>query len=207
MEPSFTHHDAPVGMPIIRHLPRVACSIQAFEICFQGRFIGLIRLRRTTRMANANTAEHIEMHPSLTWLIVGVLLFGGGGAPLIQEQPIIGCISVVIGALYLGALMWTAFSPRSRLRLSPDGFTFGSMRRISTYRWSDVAAFFPLRVAGNDRVCFTFSKEFGGETKLRRINQDFGGFDRFLPNDYGMKADQLADLLESWRVRNVNRAT
>jgi len=79
------------------------------------------------------------------------------------------------------------------------------MRRVSTYRWSDVTAFFPQEVGGHKRVCFTFSKQFDGETKLRKTNQEFGGFDRFLTENYGMKPDQLAELLESWRIRYADR--
>ncbi len=157
-------------------------------------------------MTKTSANEQMEIHANPTWFFVGIILFGGGGALLIQQRPIVGIVSVAIGALSFVVLLWTAFSPRSRLRLSPEGFTFGTIRRISTYRWSDVAAFFPLRVAGHDRVCFKFSKEFSGEMKQRQINQDFGGFDRFLPNDYGMRADQLAELLESWRSRYVDRA-
>ena len=71
---------------------------------------------------------------------------------LIQQRHIIGFLSAAMGAVSFVALVWAAFSPHSRLRLSPEGFTFGSVRRVSTYRWSDVAAFFPqdIVIAADD---------------------------------------------------------
>ncbi len=58
-----------------------------------------------------------------------------------------------------------------------------------------------MRFGGNTWVCFVFSARFTGEEKLRRINQQFGKFDRFLPNNYGLSAMELAQLMESWRIR------
>lgn len=118
----------------------------------------------------------------------------------------VGWLGVGIAVVACAMYIWVVFSPNSRLYLSADGFRFGTLRRISAYRWSDVARFFPLRIGPHDRVCFTFSTRFEGEEKLRRINQKFGGFDRFLPDDYGMKAGELADLLESWRTKFADRA-
>src|SRR5579872_1097633 len=97
---------------------------------------------------------------------------------------------------------WVPFAPRMRLYLSPEGLTFGTLRRRSTYRWSDIASFFGLHLGSwCHTVGFNFSESFTGERKLRRINQEFGRFDRFLPDTYGMQPVELAALLENWRLR------
>jgi hypothetical protein len=152
-------------------------------------------------MTESDASEEMEIHPRPTWLIVGVVFFAGCGALSFKQRPIVGVVSIVIGIVFLALLSWVAFSPRSRLRLSAHGFTFGSMRRVSTYRWADVEAFFPCRFARRTWVCFTFSPLYSGERRVRSINQRFGGFDRYLPLDYTMRPEALAQLLEKWRVK------
>jgi len=151
--------------------------------------------------------EQLVVHPNPTWLIVGALFFGGVGTVIVSRHQLSGWLGVAIGMVFFIVLLWTVFSPHSRLRLSVEGFSFGSMRRVSAYHWSDVAAFFPCRFAGRTWVCFRFSPYFTGERKVRRINQDSEGFDRFLPNDYGMRPVELAQLLEGWRLRHGNHTT
>lgn len=145
--------------------------------------------------------EQLVLKPNVTWFVIGIVFFGGGGALLMPENKIVGCLSVAFGLVSFVILMWTVFSPRSRLRLTETGFSFGTMSRVSAFRWSDVAEFFPVYFGNRTWVCFRFSPSFRGERELRRINQEFGGFDRFLPFTYGMQADDLVRLMESWRSK------
>ena len=86
------------------------------------------------------------------------------------------------------------------LRLTPEGFSFGTLRKQYFYKWSDIAAFGVGTIVGK-KTCFTLRADYPGETKVRAINQEFMGFDRFLPDTYGMKPTEVAVLLEEWRQR------
>jgi hypothetical protein len=114
------------------------------------------------------------------WIFRGLLLLCG----------------VLGGVTSLAAL----FSKRMMLRLSPAGFQFGTLRKKYSYRWSDVVQFGVVHMVGK-RVCFTFHPSFRGEEKVRKINRP-AGFDRFLPDDYGMQPLKLAELLEQWRTQH-----
>jgi len=121
---------------------------------------------------------------------------------MIRRHEWLGWVFVPLMAIGTFFSASVPFLSRMRLRLSPSGFTFGTLRRKYEYRWSDVAAFFALSMGSNLRtVGFNFSRSYSGEQKVRRINQEFGGFDRFLPDTYGMRPLELVTLLESWRLK------
>jgi hypothetical protein len=116
-------------------------------------------------------------------------------------------------ALLFGFTAWVLPAPRMRLRLSPEGLAYGTLRRRYFFRWSDVAKFGVADFAGHRWVVFLLAPHYQGDKReralnrslhderVRAINRGFGGFDRFLPDTYGMRAVALAELLESWRVR------
>src|SRR5260221_3792593 len=133
-------------------------------------------------MRQENPSE-IVLHSNSTWIIIGAVFFGVTGIFLAYSGQWFGWISMATSLACFVLLFWMIRSPNSRLYLSTRGFRFGSLRRVSTYRWSDIDRFFPRRVANIERVCFTFSEQYQGEARLRQINQNFGGFDRFL-TDY-----------------------
>jgi len=89
----------------------------------------------------------------------------------------------VAGAVFvIGFAAWVTVAPRMRLRLTAEGFTFGTARRRYCYRWSDVAEFHTADFGHNRWVVFTFTPEYTEEAEVRSINQAFGRFDRILPD-------------------------
>ncbi len=125
------------------------------------------------------------------------------GLCTILRGTVLGWLFLILGTFLTLFCLCAPFVPRMRLHLTETGFSFGSLRRRSTYRWSDIAHFFPLEFGGQRHVGFNFSPTFTGgqrDERVRRINQGFGGFDRFLPDNYGLERKALAQLLESWRL-------
>jgi hypothetical protein len=89
----------------------------------------------------------------------------------------------------------------SYLKLNRGGFVVRSLFRTWPLRpWSEVSEF---RVAtfgpGNQRVLYDFE---GGPAALRKINTAIVGATNALPETYGLKAQELADLMNDWRHRN-----
>jgi hypothetical protein len=105
-----------------------------------------------------------------------------------------------MAVVLIGFTAWVMLAPRMRLRLSPSGFAYGTARRRYFFRWEDVAEFGVARFAGYWWVAFNLVPGYRGDERVRAINQEFGRFDRFLPDTYGMRAVELALLLESWRL-------
>jgi hypothetical protein len=75
----------------------------------------------------------------------------------------------------------------------------GTLRRVSTYHWTDVERFFTARLGRSHRVGIAFVSYFREEPPIQWLNPRLRR--KFLPDDYGMSAIELARLLESWRVR------
>jgi hypothetical protein len=92
------------------------------------------------------------------------------------------------------------------LKLSSHGFTIRTWFRDESFRWSDVKefrlityrylGFVPIRRS----VGFRFSETYKRNV-LRRIAGAIVSFDRILPDNFGMKAQQLVGLLESIRLQ------
>lgn len=90
------------------------------------------------------------------------------------------------------------------LKLTSQGFTVRNWFREESFRWSDVKefrlityrylGFIPVRRS----VGFRFSETYKRNV-LRRIAGAIVSFDRILPDNFGMKAQQLVALLESAR--------
>src|ERR1043165_6871781 len=100
-----------------------------------------------------------ELKPNpIKWAGFGIFFlfcFGMGLQELNAGVKVIGIIGIawgIIGAIVsIGAL----FSRRLRLRLTPQGFEFGTFRKRYFYPWSEIAGF-GVGALGGEKVCFTF---------------------------------------------------
>src|SRR6266404_3321264 len=130
---------------------------------------------------------------SLFTALMGAVQAGNGGW-------LVGGLLIAWGVF--GSVICTAvlFSKRMALRLTPEGFGFGTLKKRYFYHWSDVLVF-GVGSIGVKRVCFTLHENIREEKRIRQINQGAIGFDRFLPDTYGKKPMELAKLLEDWRHR------
>lgn len=124
---------------------------------------------------------------------IGVLMISAGQLVGLLTAGFFGLGVIVFGALLL---------PNSAyLRLGPDGFTVCSLFRAHSYRWSDVGPFSVDRVGLNRMVVFNYSDDYRGSPRLRRVAAAMAGYEGALPDSYGMKLEDLADLLNEYRRR------
>jgi hypothetical protein len=93
----------------------------------------------------------------------------------------------------------------SYLYLGPDGFAMCSFRRIHTYRWSDVEYFTVGVISSNKMVMFNFSPSYVQHGKMRTVSRALAGHECALPDTYGMKAEELAALLNAYRDRFIEQ--
>ena len=92
------------------------------------------------------------------------------------------------------------------LKLSSQGFTIRNWFKEESFRWSDVKefriityrylGFIPIRRSVGFRFSDTYKRNV-----LRRIAGVLVAFDRILPDNFGMKAKELAALLEATRLQ------
>ncbi|QOY90058.1 hypothetical protein [Paludibaculum fermentans] len=115
----------------------------------------------------------------------------------------------------IGAVIsFTSLLPSAAwLKLDTQGFTYRIAFRTHQYNWADIQSFAVLtrRYLGiipiSRSVCFTFTAEHK-KTKslLLRMATVIARFDGQLPDNYGMKARDLAALMEIWRLQSASNA-
>ena len=110
------------------------------------------------------------------------------------------------------AILLTAVSSipgATSLKISANGFTVRKWFKEDSYRWIDIKEFklityrymalIPIRRS----VGFTLSKTYAKSNALSRMVGAIASYDRILPDNFGMKAQQLLVLLESARREAV----
>jgi hypothetical protein len=152
-------------------------------------------------MSNAPAQSSIVLRPDMTNFIVATMVFGGIGGSEVYHGNILGWIVIGFAACLACMTVWVLASQRFRLRLSPEGFRFGNMRRTSAHRWSDVQEFVVRKDQYLTRVGIRFTGAFEAERRARQPPGGYMRINRRLPCRYGMREDALCRLLENWRLK------
>lgn len=90
----------------------------------------------------------------------------------------------------------------SYLRLTQEGFTYCSLFRRHTFRWSDVTSFSVVRVGRNDMVTWDVAPRYKKQSLARAVARGIADVEGALPDTYGMKASALAALMDTLRLRH-----
>lgn len=123
-----------------------------------------------------------------------------GGLMIYGNQRAGWYVVIVFG---LGSLVFAVqlLPGSSYLLLEPDGFTVRALYRSQKYGWAEVERFGVTHIGGNKTVAFDFSSEYGKGRVARRVAAGISGYEGALPDTYGMKPEQLAELLNEWKAR------
>jgi hypothetical protein len=89
---------------------------------------------------------------------------------------------------------------QSYLVLDSLGITIKSMFRTIEIQWNEVENFYTERKNQRDVVAFRFINKKTTYLNVKNLYSET----ECLPDDYGMKAADLADLLEYYRIRGVS---
>jgi hypothetical protein len=135
-------------------------------------------------------------------LLVCSILFVAGGLWMAQEKPVQGYLGVAFFGLCAVVFVIQLLPNSSYLLLASEGFTFCGMFRKHFFQWSDIHAFsvFSFSHSGN-MVGWKFSSQYQPQPGMRRLNKNFFGVEAGLPITYGMKAEELAELMNGLSLR------
>ena len=156
-------------------------------------------------------SERVLRPSRLSWLlvlaislafVVGGLLALFGPRPAKPEDAwgmwlCVGFFGLVAGVALLQFLPQSSF-----LRLHADGFTVRTLYREATYRWEDVDTFGVMVVRLHKMVGFNYAPHFDRAKRLRRAVAAVAGFEGALPDTYGMKAEELANLMNEYKYQH-----
>ena len=144
---------------------------------------------------------------------IGIIGFPGWLGVLTR---IIGWFALVFFGLAVPVVLFQLLTNRSYLLLTRDGFQMIGFRKSRFIPWSEVGAFtawtfpnpvlamFPkwIRDVGRPKmVLFDYRPDVESFRRMRAVNQTLTGHDAGLADTYGLKAEELATLMNDWRSR------
>lgn len=164
-----------------------------------------------------NDVTTLKLKPGLLknfLIIVACIPFVLFGVLMIFSNQLFGWVVVGFFGLGIGVLLRRTLSGNFYLLLNSNGFTVEDPVKSYTYNWKDVQEFVAAHPAektlpGLDSrklVFFNLTDSFKQQTKLELVNRELNGFDSYLPDTYGKKAEELANLLNAWHKRFVEQA-
>lgn len=147
-------------------------------------------------------ADELVLRPKRRWallLLAGTLFVGGSAIPLlVDEGPLrwLGWFLLLTGALGVLLTLLLLVDGSPEVRLDRGGFTLRMWFRKDRIRWDEVSH---CGVGGSrwEYVVFDFVRDHPRRRRGGRWSVD--GHDAAIFAVYGMKADEMALLMNSWR--------
>jgi hypothetical protein len=93
-----------------------------------------------------------------------------------------------------------------RIELSPDGFTVYALGTIRTTAWSDVSSFSSVRASALSKIVAVNPADSRTLGRAGAAVRKVVGFNRALPDTYGLSAENLAALMNDWHTRYAGRS-
>jgi hypothetical protein len=105
------------------------------------------------------------------------------------------CGAVLLAQLFPGA---------SYLHIRGNGFEYCSLfRKSPLILWQDVSDFRVVRIPPSGKRMVVFDREAAPDYGIRRFNRSVIGATDGLPESYGLRPEELAELLNDWRMRST----
>jgi hypothetical protein len=140
--------------------------------------------------------------PWKTLLVLIVCLgFVAAGVFLVPERSAMFYASIGLFALGAVVMIVQLLPGSSYLTVSREGFETCTLFRKTLTRWQDVSEFGVYRMRGSKFVGFNFSPEYSKAAGARKVSRGLVGFEGALPDTYGFRAEDLAELLDYCRSR------
>lgn len=88
----------------------------------------------------------------------------------------------------------------SSLTLTPEKFIVRTLFRSFEHTWDEVESFFATHISVNKMVAFNYSELYTRQQRGRAFSSKLTGVEAALPDSFGMKPEDLAMLLNSWKA-------
>lgn len=134
------------------------------------------------------------------WLLLGCGMFVAGGLWMAQDKGWIGYLCAGFFALGIPVAVVQLLPGSTYLRIADDGLSFANMFRITTIPWNVIDQFFVVTLkqtgmAVHKLVAFNFVPSYDRARLGRRISSAIAKCEGALPDTYGQKAEDLAEIL------------
>lgn len=158
----------------------------------------------------AASESDVVLRPSMRKLLrymLGCAVFVAIGIfALARDEGPIGWMCVAPFSVGLLVFAVQLLPNASYLRLTNSGFEFCSMfRKSDLIPWGDVSHFRVAAVPPSTTNLVVYDLEKPSAHAHRRVNRALIGASDALPDTYGLDAEELADVMNSWRHRALTR--
>lgn len=135
---------------------------------------------------------------SAVLLLLGSSIFVAGGIWMGITGDWIGYLCAAFFALGILVATVKLIPGSTYLQLDQSGFTFCNMFKKTTTPWSVIDSFFVITIHHNKMVVFNFVPSYDRSKLGRRISKGLANCEGGLPDTYGKKAEELADLMNTY---------
>lgn len=152
--------------------------------------------------------DELRLFPSkkkMLLLIAGSSLFTIGGISGLGSGDVTPWLCTIFFGLCALVGIVNILPNASYLHLTPDGFEVKSLYKLRSYAWSDVHDFRVYDVSDISKlVGFDLSDSHPANKTARKISSTVAGVEDSLPDNYGMKAEALARMMNEWKAHAVH---
>src|SRR5437588_1319158 len=125
-------------------------------------------------------------------MLIGSLIFVAAGFWMLADHPVSGYASIIFFGLCAVVFCINLLPNSSYLRLTREGFTMCSTFRCRSIEWRHVSNFGVARIGTRKMVGWDPAHQI---SKMGKATKAFSGYVSALPDTYGLKAEELAELL------------
>lgn len=146
-------------------------------------------------------------------LIAGSFAFVAIGVWMISKGHLLGWLpAVFFGSCFVIGIV-NLIPGCSSLKLTEDGFEVRSMFRSWSVSWRTISEIGVYSLYQNGAeiarmVGFNQTDEWRSQSRMKALSKSLSGFERGIPDTYGLSAEALAELLarywEAWRAKNLD---
>ena len=148
--------------------------------------------------------QKLILRPTAYKMILYALICAGFMAIsffLLKERPGLGWFSIILFGSGLVIFIMQLIPGASQLELNEEGFIITSLYRSNMTRWSDVKVFKQGYLGRSKAVMFDYVYSHKKASTMKSISKEISGSHGALPDTYGMKAEELLELMNSWKER------
>jgi hypothetical protein len=97
------------------------------------------------------------------------------------------------------------FGVGASLTLHLEGFTCRTLFKSFHRRWQECSAFYPVSTGMRRYVGFSTAQDESAHPRLAAANRALIGASGMLPDNFGLAAEELADLMNLFRARSLGQ--
>jgi hypothetical protein len=156
------------------------------------------------------TPTPITLYPKrsrMIWLLLGCSIFVAIGIWMGSEGESFGYVGAAFFGLGIPISLIQMIPGSGFLTIDEKGFTFASLFRKDTIAWSDIDEFCVVTLGHTRFVGLNFVPTYDRSRTGRRVSRVIAGCEGALPDTYGKKAAELAELLNTRLQEARGRST